>query len=97
MYRIEFTPEAVDDLSSLRVFDQKRIVVEIDAQLVHEPTRPTRHRKQLRPNPLAAWEHRVGMFRVFFDVDEDDQLVKIVAIGIKRGNDLFIHGEEFEL
>jgi hypothetical protein len=35
------------------------------------------------------------MFRVFYDVLDDT--VKIVAIGLKQGNELFIHGERYEL
>jgi len=97
MDRIEFAPEAVDDLASLRKYDQRRVVVEIEAQLRHEPTRITRNRKQLRPNRLAGWELRVDAFRVFFDVSETDGIVRVVAIGSKSGNDLFIRGEEYEL
>ena len=64
---------------------------------MHEPTRGTRNRKRLRPNQLAEWELRVEAFRVFFDVLAEDEIVKVVAIGVKEGNDLFIHGEKYEL
>lgn len=57
----------------------------------------TRNRKRLRPNDLAEWELRIGAFPVFYDIVADDEIVKVVAIGWKRGNDLFIHGEEYEL
>jgi mRNA-degrading endonuclease RelE of RelBE toxin-antitoxin system len=97
MYVIEFLPEAIDDLGSLRKFDQRRVVDEIEAQLVHEPNVETRNRKRLRPNALAEWELRVERFRVFFDVVTDTEIVRIVAIGYKLGNDLFIHGERFQL
>jgi mRNA-degrading endonuclease RelE of RelBE toxin-antitoxin system len=97
MYRIDFTTEAAEDLASFRTFDQRRVVAEIETQLSHEPTRETRNRKRLRPNPLAEWELRVEVFRVFYDFLPDDQIVKVVAIGYKEGNVLFIHGEEFEL
>ena len=69
----------------------------LESLLSHEPTTETRNRKRLRPNELAEWELRVGAFRVFFDVLADDEIVKVVAIGRKQGNDLFIHGEEYEL
>jgi hypothetical protein len=39
----------------------------------------------------------VDKFRVFYDVSAEDESVKIVAIGYKEGNTLFIHGEEYEL
>lgn len=97
MYGIEFTPEAVDDLASLRKFDQRHVVSEIEIQLAHEPAAVTRNRKRLRPNALAEWELRVEMFRVFYEIDAASKVVKVVAIGFKQGNELFIHGERFEL
>lgn len=97
MHGITFTPEAVDDLASLRTYDRRRVVAEIEAQLAHEPTRETRNRKRLRPDELAEWELRVESFRIFYDVIAVDEVVKIVAIGSKEGNDLFIHGEKYEL
>jgi mRNA-degrading endonuclease RelE of RelBE toxin-antitoxin system len=87
----------MDDLKSMRTFDQRRLVAAMEMQLVHEPTRETRNRKQLCPNNLAEWEHRVEIFRIFYDVDKDDEVVKVVAIGLKEGNDLYIHGTRYEL
>ncbi len=95
MFRVELTPEAADDLESMRTFDARRVVAAMESQLTHEPTRKTRNRQQLRPNELAEWELRVDVFRVFYDVM--DEVVKVVAIGLKQGNELFIHGERYEL
>ncbi len=97
MFRIELTPGASDDLESQRVFDQKRLVTALEVQLAHEPTQETRNRKKLRPNDLAEWELRVEAFRVFYDVIAENEIVKVVAIGVKEGNDLYIHGEKYEL
>jgi mRNA-degrading endonuclease RelE of RelBE toxin-antitoxin system len=97
MYDIQFTPEAFEDLQLYRKFEQKQIVEGIKTQLQHQPSAETRNRKQLRPNALAEWEQRIDRFRVFYDIDEDERSVKIVAIGHKEGNRLFIHGEEYEL
>jgi mRNA-degrading endonuclease RelE of RelBE toxin-antitoxin system len=97
MFRIELTPEALDDLESQRVFDQKRLVTAMEVQLSHEPARATRNQKKLRPNELAEWELRIEAFRVFYDVLAENEIVKVVAIGVKEGNDLFIHGEKYEL
>jgi mRNA-degrading endonuclease RelE of RelBE toxin-antitoxin system len=69
----------------------------MEVQLAHEPTQETRNRKKLRPNDLAEWELRVEAFRVFYDVIAENEIVKVVAIGVKEGNDLFIHGEKYEL
>jgi mRNA-degrading endonuclease RelE of RelBE toxin-antitoxin system len=69
----------------------------IEAQLVHQATEPSRNRKRLRPNRLSEWELRVGDFRVFYNVGDDGAVVRIEAIGQKRGNKLWLHGEEYEL
>ncbi|HAX75627.1 MAG TPA: plasmid stabilization protein ParE [Cyanobacteria bacterium UBA11372] len=66
-------------------------------QLSNEPTVPTRNRKEMRPNWLAIWELRIGDFRVYYDVDEDESIVDIRAIGIKEGNQVRIGGEIIEL
>ena len=46
---------------------------------------------------LAEWEVRIADFRVFYDVDEENKLVKIAAVGYKEGSQLFIRGEEYKL
>jgi mRNA-degrading endonuclease RelE of RelBE toxin-antitoxin system len=97
MYEIDYTPEARQDLNSFRKFEQQYILDEIDTQLQYEPNRKTSNRKKLRPNNVAEWELRLDKFRVFYDVREKAQIVKIAAIGYKRGNKLFIHGEEYDL
>lgn len=97
MYEIEFTTEAVEDLALLRKYDQQQVVATIEEQLPHQATQETRNRKRLRPNQLAEWELRMGDNRVFYDVDEQNVVVRVVAIGYKEGNKLFIHGEEYEL
>jgi hypothetical protein len=51
----------------------------------------------LRPNKLAEWELRVDPFRIYYDVAEEPAAFKIVVIGRKDGNTLYIHGEEYTL
>lgn len=97
MFRLEFTPEALEDLRLLRTYDQRRVIESVEEQLRHQPMQETRNRKRLRPNELAEWELRVATFRVFYDVDEESDLVKVEAVGYKQGNVLFIHGEDYEL
>jgi mRNA-degrading endonuclease RelE of RelBE toxin-antitoxin system len=36
-------------------------------------------------------------FRVFYDVNQEEKTVSVLAIGVKEGNQLFIGGQEFEL
>jgi hypothetical protein len=46
---------------------------------------------------LAEWELHIDSFRVFFDILREDMMVKVVAIGEKRGNELYSRGEKYEL
>jgi hypothetical protein len=53
---------------------------------------------RLRPNPLAPWELRVGVLRLFYEVDVvESHVVNVLAIGIKRGNWLTIAGKEIKM
>jgi mRNA-degrading endonuclease RelE of RelBE toxin-antitoxin system len=77
--------------------EQRVIVSAITEQLSYEPTVPTRNRKEMRPNLVAVWELRTGNFRVYYDVDEEEKIVDIRAIGIKEGERVRIGGEIVEL
>ena len=61
-----------------------------DASLV------SKKRKQLRRNPVAPWEFRLGKYRVFYEITGRGD-VRVLAIGHKEHNDLFIRGERIEL
>ena len=97
MYDIEFDPDALEDLDSLRKFEQKQVLDGLENQLRHDPDVETRNRKRLRPNEIAEWELRVGQLRVFYNVEATDLIVRIEAVGIKVGNLLFIRGTKRQL
>jgi hypothetical protein len=91
--------------SHLRAIEAKYyalIRTTIEERLSYEPDVTTRHRKPLK-RPVfveATWELRFGpgnRFRVFYDIDYKRHVVAVLAIGIKRGNRLFIGGEEIRL
>ena len=81
MFEIEFTLDAVDDLKSFRKSEQQTIFDQINDQLSYQPVTNTRNRKKLRPNDVAEYELRIGNFRVFYDVDEETNTVKVEAVG----------------
>ena len=56
----------------------------------------TRRKKPLRPNPIASWELRLDRFRIFYSIEEGNN-VKVVAVGHKERNDLFIRGKKVQL
>jgi mRNA-degrading endonuclease RelE of RelBE toxin-antitoxin system len=96
-FTIEFSPDAHDHLRVLRKRDQRIVVDAIADQLAHQPDQPTAHRKPLEDNPIAPWELRVGDFRVFYDIDREDQAIVVLAVGQKIHNRLRIGGEEVDL
>ncbi len=97
MFEVKFTASALDDLDFFKPYEQNRILDAVEQQLPHKPLTPTRHRKELRPNPLSAWELQVGKYRVFYDVEREEQVVRVKAVGWKEHNQLFIRGKEFTL
>jgi mRNA-degrading endonuclease RelE of RelBE toxin-antitoxin system len=96
-FTIHFLPRARDQLKAFRKRDQQIITDAVNVQLSDNPDQPTRKRKHLEENLLAAWELRVGDFRVFYDVDIENCLVMVVAIGKKSHNVLWIDDEEVQL
>ncbi len=97
-YEIKFAESVKDQLKAFTARQRRKILDSIEAQLVHEPLKVTRNRKLLRPNPVAPWELRIGKLRVFYKVPEDEpDVVRVLAVGEKRGHKLFISGEEVEL
>ncbi len=97
MFQLQLSESALTDLRLFKTHEQRLILDRVTEQLTHEPTRETRHRKALRPNELARWELRIDQFRVFYDVDEENQTVLVKAVGWKDHNTLFIRGREFPL
>jgi mRNA-degrading endonuclease RelE of RelBE toxin-antitoxin system len=62
-HRMEFTAEARDHLRDVSGRARAKVLEAIRELLSHEPSRPTRNRKPMRPNPLAPWVLRVGDLR----------------------------------
>ena len=49
----------------------------------------------MRPNDIAPWELRIGVFRVYYDVDDAEATVRILAVGVKDRNVVRIGKETF--
>jgi mRNA-degrading endonuclease RelE of RelBE toxin-antitoxin system len=96
-FHVEISPAAVEHLVQLTARDRSLVLDKIDEQLLHQPDVPTRNRKPMRPNALAPWELRIGSLRVYYLVDVEQSLVRVVAVGTKIRNRVFIGGEEMEL
>jgi mRNA-degrading endonuclease RelE of RelBE toxin-antitoxin system len=96
-FRFEITEDARADLSYYTAFERKIVVSQIRDQLTHQPAVATRNRKRLRDNPIARWELRIDKYRIFYDVDEDSELVIIVAVGHKDHEVLWIRDQKVNL
>ena len=97
-FEIVLSPEAIDHLTTLSARQRRLILDAVEIHLKNEPTTITRRHKPLRPNPLASWELRVDQFRVYYQVESDEeQIVYVVAVGKKIRNRVTIGGMEIEL
>ena len=97
-YQIEFAESVREHFRSLKASERTLVLEAIEEQLLYEPLKETQNRKPLRPNPLAPWELRIGELRVFYEINSDEpQIIRILAIGKKEGNRLFIGGKEIRL
>src|SRR5919202_981072 len=97
MFELVLTESAIGDLRYLNKTDQNLILDTVEQQLLEEPLTVTRNRKPLRSNELSTWELRISKYRVFYDVDTQDSLVTVKAVGWKEHNNLFIRGKESKL
>lgn len=92
-YAITISDRADRQLRAMPARDRRVIEDGIFDRLSDRPTEPTRAVKRLRPNPVAAFELRLGDLRVLYTVTGSD--VGVVLIGRKVGNALLIDGEKF--
>lgn len=101
VFTLVFAPEVVDHLGVIERKYHRLIRDVINEQLRYTPGQPTRNRKLLeQPAPFGAtWELRFGpdnRFRVFYEIDGNERIVRVLAIGVKERERLIIGGEEFE-
>jgi mRNA-degrading endonuclease RelE of RelBE toxin-antitoxin system len=86
MWAIRFARDVEKDLRKIPAHQRRAMLDAIELKLSHEPAVVTRNRKLLMNliPPWEAeppvWELRVGRYRVFYDVSEEDQTVYVRAI-----------------
>jgi len=95
-FDITLLPSAEGDLDHYKAYEQRIILQALSTFLAVDADVESKRRKHLRPNPVAPWELRIGAFRAFYEIVEDRD-VRVLAIGHKEHNDLFIRGEKVEL
>ncbi len=95
-FEVRFVPSADEDLDYYQAREQRIILDAVGKFLEADADVETRRRKQFRPNPLAPWELRIGDYRVFYEIRAEG-LVRVLAVGHKIHNDLFIRGQRVEI
>lgn len=96
-FKLLYDKEALADLKELKSHEAAAILKAIQLHLTTQPSTETSTRKLLRPNPFFTWEMRIQPFRVFYQVDEDSQEVRIQRIGCKVHNEVYLRGEKIDL
>jgi mRNA-degrading endonuclease RelE of RelBE toxin-antitoxin system len=95
-WTVALKESVIDDLRWFGKKDGRLLLNEAEERLSADPTAEAANMKTLRPNPVAQRELRLlGKYRVLFNVNEEDEEVTIVLVGEKRGNALFVRGEDF--
>lgn len=100
-HALVYAPEVKHHLRAIERRHYSLIRETLEEQLSFEPDAETRNRKPLRQPAVfeAQWELRFGpdnRFRAFYEIDRENRVVYILAIGVKERDRLFIGGEEIE-
>jgi len=86
MFEIRLAKDVVKDLKRLSAFYRNQLLSAIEKQLTYEPMSLSKNRKMLvnLTPPWDAeppiWELRVGDYRVFYDVSEEEETVYVRAV-----------------
>jgi mRNA-degrading endonuclease RelE of RelBE toxin-antitoxin system len=85
-FTIVISSMADAELDAMRPFDRTRVLDSIQAHLWYEPLRASRLQKMLGVVPASFGytppmrELKVGGFRVFYTVDENDRTVYVLSV-----------------
>jgi mRNA interferase RelE/StbE len=83
-YEIRYAVEAVDDLHVMRLFDRRQVMDGIELHLRHQPTFLSKSRIKAMVQPFwSQYRLRIGDFRIYYDVNDDDQVVNVLRVLIK--------------
>jgi mRNA-degrading endonuclease RelE of RelBE toxin-antitoxin system len=95
--KVIFAPDAARQFKQLGAAQRARLKEAIKASLAEDDaTTVSKNRFPLRrPSERASFEFRVGELRIFYRVVGIE--VRIILIGRKKGNQLFVDGKRFTL
>ena len=101
-YQVRVLQSAEDDLRWMERHGQKAQATlvrrSLDRFLRVEPGLEKGARERMRPNTLGVqWALHLGALRVYYDIAEDANEVRVLHVGTKPGNVLFIQGQPIDL
>ncbi len=101
VYILKYNAEVVENLRWIPRWQHSVIRLAIEEQLKYQPDTVTQNRKPLKSLSMdkTRWELRCGtrnQFRVIYRVEAEAHTVTIAVIGVKKGNRLWVNGEEYE-
>lgn len=86
-YSIRYSRDAADFIRSLRAYDRRRVLDEIQLHLTHAPRFESESRIKLMRQPFwSTYRLRVGDFRIFFDLDDEARIVDVSHV-LRKGTD----------
>ena len=95
-FRIQYTLEADLDLDYEGRLIESRVRRATLRYLEGEPGEPSGIRRPMDANPLGAtWELRLDDVRVFYDIDEAAQSVRVLRVGRKVRETVYLRGRPF--
>lgn len=85
-HQIQYAPQAVDDIRSLRASRRTEILNAIENHLIHEPKKESRSRIKRLTQPFwSQYRLRIGDFRVYYDVDGSIHRVVVLRV-LEKGS-----------
>ena len=80
-YEVVLKQSAIADMDALRKFDATQIADAMEKHLRHDPTKASKSRiKRLRGVSSPDYRLRIGDYRVFYAVDEDERRVDVLRV-----------------
>jgi mRNA-degrading endonuclease RelE of RelBE toxin-antitoxin system len=86
VFIINYAEGVAEDLTTIRAYERKQLLDQIEQQLSHKPTHETRNKKMLRgltppwEHVKPIWELRINEYRIFYDADEIAGQVVVRAV-----------------
>ena len=83
IYRIEYDDSFKRELKKLDLHVQKRILGWIEKHL-YNTTDPRSEGKPLVGNKKGWWRYRIGDYRLFADIRDDELVIIAISVGHRR-------------